>query len=232
MTVRLSCAAAVALGLGGLLAAASLSAAQTSSGADSDAQADAAVMAFYPAKARADRIEGSATLVCGSTEHMALKDCVLKGEAPGGYGFGEAALALARQSKENPAVVWKSDRRDPVTFAFRLTPPSISPNTLVAAHAVTDPNVLSKPSIADVVLAYPDGALNRQVSGKATLDCAVTVDGRLDRCAVADETPSGQGFGRAALKLASRYRLTPLLYDGRPQDGARVRLPVNFSAPQ
>ena len=49
---------------------------------------------------------------------------------------------------------------------------------------------------------YPEGASRLGVSGYAVLACQAGADGALEGCAVAEEFPSGESFGLAALKCA------------------------------
>jgi hypothetical protein len=48
---------------------------------------------------------------------------------------------------------------------------------------------------------YPKAARQAGVSGHATLECNAA-NSALGECAIDDETPTGQGFGESALKLA------------------------------
>src|ERR1022692_4290605 len=58
-------------------------------------QSPDAMLAFYPAAARAAGLEGAAVIHCVRNEHLALKGCALVSETPAGHGFGAAALAMA-----------------------------------------------------------------------------------------------------------------------------------------
>ncbi len=54
----------------------------------------AQIAQFYPAKARTDQVEGSATLDCIALKSGGVTDCKVLSEAPRGYGIGEAAVLL------------------------------------------------------------------------------------------------------------------------------------------
>jgi TonB family protein len=190
-------------------------------------------LAVYPAAARAAGIEGSATLTCTRNAHMALTGCVVAAETPAGQGFGQAALALAALSPDNPSL----DVRNPhlvapqsVTVAFRLHPPSVDPDLSQMAHIITNPSVLRAPTPEDLWAYYPAAAYRALVSGHVTLQCDASADGRLAGCAVTEETPRGRHFGDAALKLAKLYSVSPMKRDGVPIEGAKVQAPVDFDA--
>lgn len=88
-----------------------------------------------------------------------------------------------------------------------------------------------RPSSRRISDLYPRSALNDGVGGRVVLDCRVL--GNLSvSCSVASETPSGAGFGRAALSAASSYRARATLSDGSSSVGSTTRIAVNFQAPQ
>lgn len=82
------------------------------------------------------------------------------------------------------------------------------------------------PSSADLMRVYPTPALADGIEGEARLRCTVMEDRHVD-CAVESETPSGAGFGRAALKLAPLF----VIREGHPAaaPGGRVAIPVRFA---
>jgi TonB family protein len=89
-----------------------------------------------------------------------------------------------------------------------------------------------KPSGREFAAIYPDRALDRSVSGRATVQCVVRLKGNAEDCVLLSEMPYGMGFGDAALKLIrSRPGFTPRMVNGKPVDRGGITLPIVFVAP-
>ena len=92
------------------------------------------------------------------------------------------------------------------------------------------PDWLEKPSGDDMAAFYPPRAARREISGKVTMVCQVKADGRLADCRITSETPEGEQFGQAALRLAPKFRMIPP-DDLRPNPG-QVTIPLVFQIPE
>lgn len=184
-------------------------------------------MEYYPAAARAAGIEGWANVKCPSPD----ASCVVVSEHPAGAGFGQSAVIITkrwarmRQSIERPASAPHDPQPSTYHFAFSLHPPAILPNPL-RAILITNPDWEKRPGGWQMI--WPVAAYRAHISGDVVLNCYVTQDGRLNPCAVTEESPQGWGFGEAALSMASTFRMKPMLMDGRPVGGARMRLPLQW----
>lgn len=109
-----------------------------------------------------------------------------------------------------------------------ISPPAEPPTI---KHVITNPNWLSRPTGDELADAYPQRAILAGKSGLVSLACTVLASGALADCSVAEETPAGWGFGKAALGLTKRFRLSPRLEDGSPVGGAMIRIPIRFTLP-
>ena len=79
-----------------------------------------------------------------------------------------------------------------------------------------------RPDQSQFAKAYPPFALLFGVEGSARMRCKASADLLWENCDILEETPTGWGFGNAALSLAPRFRLKAL-----PREGVAI-IPVRF----
>jgi hypothetical protein len=123
--------------------------------------------------------------------------------------------------------------------AALLPPPKTVSPLIVTAQPKAAPPADAKIDIssdddmpgAQHVSVWPRSAWAKKLTGHVTLTCFVDVHGLAERCRVAWEDPSGQGFGAAALELQPTFKLTPLKdATGEPM-AANMNIALTFKAP-
>lgn len=153
-----------------------------------------------------------------------LQGCKVLTESPPLKGFGSAAVRLAPRfqalTTDDPRKAGNMQVTVPV--AFEASGPG--------------PRYLSgfdwrvRPDPTQTAAIFPDkAAKDGIVTGRAIVDCLVQADGALADCGVVSEEPAGEGFGASALRLAAIMRAAAWTQDGRPIDGARVRMPFRLN---
>lgn len=100
--------------------------------------------------------------------------------------------------------------------------PAPPPGTLVIGLMWTQ-----QPTAGDFARLFPVRAMQENVGGRATLDCVVVDEGRLD-CTVVSEDPPGYGFGSASLQISRAFRIAPETSDGTPTAGGRLRRTIRW----
>lgn len=141
----------------------------------------------------------------------------------------EIARAPQVQSAPTPPPP-PQQRRD--TEPRENAPPQPAPTPAPAAPSepvvITNPVWVERPRNPERF--YPRQAFMRGVAGEVVLQCDVDTDGRMS-CVVASETPEGEGFGEAALRIAAGHVMRPATQNGAPARG-RYRMVVPFSPGQ
>jgi hypothetical protein len=111
------------------------------------------------------------------------------------------------------------------TILIHNNPAATRPLTMM-----TEPAWTEAPDFDAWAAAYPPEGGG--VEGYAVAHCRVDKAGALSRCTVAKEVPTGHGFGKAALSLATRFRATPQAMAVAPRGAPiEVDVPVRFPAP-
>lgn len=91
------------------------------------------------------------------------------------------------------------------------------------------PWIIREPRPADLRTYHPREALEQRISGVGVVRCRIRRDSRLERCSVMSETPSGFGFGQAALAAArDLYRFQPATLDGYYDDSVSTVVTIEF----
>lgn len=186
--------------------------------------------AAWPYDAYRRGLSGDATISCLVTPAGTLEDCEVVTESPAGEGFGAAALSLA------PSFALKPGRRDgqavrsavQIPIRFQMAAGGV-PDNAARARTVVESHWARAPSYADVLAAWPAGV--DAETGHVSLRCKVSRLGALRECSTLSETPRGQGFGKAAHKLAAGFQMRILPEQARELSGAYVNVPVHFTNP-
>ncbi|GAA0622003.1 hypothetical protein GCM10009422_17370 [Brevundimonas kwangchunensis] len=117
----------------------------------------------------------------------------------------------------------------PVENPVDNAPPAAAPNP-PPARVITNPSWSRQPNADQMMRAYPTRALNAGRSGSVVLNCLIDASGSVAGCNIVSETPSGDGFGRAAQQLSRFFRINPRTVDGAAE-GSRVTIALRFVPP-
>jgi len=77
----------------------------------------------FPERAKQDGVSGWAVVVCRISERGKVSACVARTQAPQGYGFGEAALALITELRFVPGTIDGSPIEGEITVPIDFSGP-------------------------------------------------------------------------------------------------------------
>lgn len=182
------------------------------------------VAAAYPERAKARQVAGHVVLRCGVRVDGGLRSCDTISENPVGAGFAGAARDLSRKFRarlgpEDLKTIRSGDLRVVVAIHF--------PKPASESAYVAQVDWLRLPDPVKAHEVFPEKAIAAKVlEGRAVLDCLIQPTGKLGRCKVNSESPSGFGFGESASLVAASMQANLWTRDGQPTPGARIALPI------
>lgn len=85
-------------------------------------------------------------------------------------------------------------------------------------------------TVGQLVTVWPEAAYRDKVNGHVTLSCKVDAFGLAEECRVASESPTGKGFGQAALQMRTTFKLKPATGPNGPIE-SMMTIALDFKAP-
>ena len=219
---------------------------------------EATLVGIWPSTAYHQAVDGKVRLKCWVDVHGLAEKCDVTNESPSKLGFGKAALEMRPTIKLPPTMGPNGPVAAYKTIAVNFRAPDVRFDYAAAAKfhadhsassmAFEDPHdymqggrnslpmrkvtMLDNPvwssaaSFDDLAAAYP-GKPGRG-EGYAVDHCMVKKDGSLDSCQTIKEEPEGHGFGKAALTLAPKFRISAEVAQTPHADELWVDIPIRF----
>jgi TonB family protein len=176
--------------------------------------------AAYPAQGGG--VEGYAVAHCKAEPTGALTRCVVAKELPTGHGFGKAAVALAPRFRVSAEAMTDAPRGAPIEVDVPIRFP---PAAEAKDRTVRSPVWRTGFDPQTQLQGFPVAAARPNSPG-AVVRCDVGAEGALTNCAIELTSPDGIDFDEAAVKLASRLRMSLWSAEAGPVQGGVVHLPV------
>lgn len=180
---------------------------------------------FYPVPANEQSVAGRVALACTPRADQRM-DCQVASETPTGWGFGQAALGMSHSFRVEPNMRDGHVIGTPhgaVNLAF-----SPFPSGAATGARLDLPLWEAAPNAEAVQAAWLEGKNHPGARGRAVLSCTVDAERALD-CQAVRESEAGLGLGRAAMALASQFRVSASEQDFLTRHSTTpFLLPVNF----
>jgi TonB family protein len=211
-------------------------------------------VSIWPASAYEERANAHVTLRCYVDVHGLAERCRVAYESPQGRGFGAAALQLQPTLKITPP---KGPDGAPmaatlnIALEFKAPDPQnnlqdleaqggdLDSSKLILNHnpismrrvtMMNHPVWVTAPSFDDLAKAYPGRGAG--VEGYAVAHCEVTKAGAVVHCNISKEDPVGHDFAKAALSLASKFRVSAEVMKYAPHNAPiEVDIPIRLPPP-
>jgi TonB family protein len=145
-----------------------------------------------------------------------LSGCATLTESPTGSGYGQALATLAPFYQMRPE------------FVATEAPDGLTTLSDGAFRYDTPPAWVRKPTARDLLAVWPKSAWAKRLSGHATINCLVGLQGAVFDCVVMSETPAGENFGAAAIALTPQFLMKPGMLNGEPTV-TPVSIPIAFA---
>jgi TonB family protein len=214
---------------------------------------------IWPTNAFKAKISGHVVLTCDIDRYGLAEWCKVASETPPNNGFGAAALELRPTIKIAPPMGPDGPIDQVMNIAVEFRAPDVnvdwgsgrsggSTEGGLAGQGSNGPTIFGGPPLAgkavsilngpiwvsavswnDVVQAYP--AAGAGAAGYAVAHCEVIRGGALRNCEPIKEDPANRGFGKAAARLAAKFRVTPEWSVAPNHADLWVDVPFRFPAP-
>ncbi len=144
------------------------------------------------------------------------------------------AVALAVSEGDLAKKIAATCKPDPNRRGFPTDPAEAEIDVLGDAKPPTGnraPDWRYMPSVEVIQFLYPKAARRAEVEGRVAVQCTLDAEGTPHDCKTISETPSGHGFGAAALKVANLCEFLPARRNGEAI-ASTVRIPISFRMPE
>jgi TonB family protein len=144
-------------------------------------------------------------------------------------GLDEVEIGALKQIASRSPACRVRHHKSGETAELSITLSKAALDKPLATPGNTRPDWAEIPDSTVMAAAYPASA--RGKTGKVFLHCRVPLSGTPADCTVVSETPTGLGFGKAALHMSQDFCWRPAFVDGKAVDTGTMDVPLAFRKP-